>query len=206
MTSPTTQAMGMGYHFVSFLLQELTPWERNTIRSILLFGSVARGDEDSRSDIDIFINTTNRRLKRIASLTLDRFYQSEQFRRYWKLLGVQHDIKIIVDDITHWPDLRESIINDGIIVYSKYTEPIERENPAILVWWEPIKNQTTRVWLSKLLYGWKNKQKIIPGLVEKNQKIGPNTLLIPLQKANQVTGAFKKLSVQFRQKLISKIE
>lgn len=206
MTTPTTPAIGLGYHFVSFLLNELTLEQRSAIRSIILFGSVARGAESSGSDIDIFIDTANRRLKRIATFTLDRFYQSEQFRRYWKLLGVQHDIKVIVDEIKHWPNLRESIISDGITMYGKYTEPIERENPSILIWWDPLKDQTKRVWLSKLLYGWKNKQKIIPGLVEKRQKIGPNTLLIPLQKSNQVTGAFKKLSVQFRQKLISKIE
>lgn len=202
----TTYAIGLGYHFVSFLLQELTLGQRNTIRSILLFGSVARVAESSSSDIDIFIDTTNSRLKRMATLTLDRFYQSEQFRRYWKLLGVQHEIKVIVDEIKHWPNLRESIISDGITMYGKYTEPIERENPSILIWWDPIKDQTKRVWLSKLLYGWKKNQKTIPGLVEKGQKIGPNTILIPLQKANQVTGAFKKLSVPFRQKLISKIE
>ncbi|MBI2137532.1 nucleotidyltransferase domain-containing protein, partial [Candidatus Woesearchaeota archaeon] len=41
----------------SFLVQKVS--EREKIRNIILFGSVARGEADKTSDVDLFVDVTN---------------------------------------------------------------------------------------------------------------------------------------------------
>ena len=49
--------LGYAMDFASFLIQNLKNTDK--INSIIIFGSVARNDEDKESDIDLFINTLN---------------------------------------------------------------------------------------------------------------------------------------------------
>ena len=83
--------------FTSFLVQNLK--EKEKINSIILFGSVARGEATNKSDVDIFIDIINNDEKRIESNILkikDKFFNSIKFKNYWKLFNVKNEINIIV--------------------------------------------------------------------------------------------------------------
>ncbi len=192
-------------HFVSFLIQNLSPSELDKINTILLHGSVARNEQTPQSDIDIFIDTDTRLSTKVKDI-LERFYGSEPYR-YWKLLGVRNVIKIICDRLSSYPDLRKSIVNDGITLFEKYKQQITENNPYTLIWWDAIKNQSKRVLLSKQMYGYKLKNKEHPGLFTKNwQRLGPNTILVPLSDTAKTKELFTRHDIPFKQKMINKIE
>ena len=60
--------------FVSFLIQSLDS-DVNTIKNIYLFGSVARGDADKNSDIDLFVVGNFKK-----DLDLDAFEKKQKAR------------------------------------------------------------------------------------------------------------------------------
>lgn len=201
--------LGFAESFVSFLLQNLEESDLSRISSVLLFGSTARGEARPGSDIDIFVVTGFRGIKGRIEALKERFYESETYRRYWRLIGVKNEIKLICDELSNWPSLRKSILNDGIVLYGKYAEPVEKQNPHILIWWDRISNQSMRVLLSKQLYGYNLKGKNYKGLLSKTkgcQKIGTNTLLVPIQGFGKFRELFDRHKIQFRQKLVAKIE
>lgn len=196
-------------HFSSFAVQNISKKNLQHVSSIVLFGSVARSETSATSDIDIFVDTTSKQLQQIFKKQVDRFYDSELFKRYWKLLGIKNNINIICDNLSAWPSLRTSIINDGIILYGKYSEPIIQKHPHVLIWWDPIPNQSRRVLLSKQLYGYRIKEKSYTGLLSKikgSQRLGPNTIMVPLTNITLVKELFERHHIRYRQKLIAKVE
>lgn len=195
--------------FVSFLIQNLPQEQARRVSSIILFGSVARGESKTGSDVDIFIVTDSNRVKRLAEQEKERFYESEAYGKYWRLLGIKNEIKPICGRLEDWPELRKSIVNDGIVLYGKYTAPLEKENPHILLWWEPIKNQSKRVLLSKQLNGYRLKGRTHDGLIQRTkgcQKMGCNTILVPIGHFPLFKELFERHGVLFRQKMASMIE
>ncbi|MEK6961002.1 MAG: nucleotidyltransferase domain-containing protein [Nanoarchaeota archaeon] len=209
MGRPCENLKAFALAFASFLIQNLPPEQARRVSMIILFGSVARGDSKTGSDVDIFIATDSNRVKRLAEQEKERFYESEVYRRYWRLIGVKNEIKPICGRLEEWPDLRKSIINDGIVLYGKYTAPLDKENPHILMWWQPIKNQSKRVLLSKQLQGYSLKGRTHDGLAKRTkgcQKMGGNTLLVPIEHFNQFKELFERHGIQYRQKMVSMVE
>jgi predicted nucleotidyltransferase len=75
--------------FCSFLLKSEMA---NEIKKIILFGSVARGDFDSESDIDIFIDTEKEKaVDNAAKKRLKAFEKSEIFEK-WMLKGLKNSL------------------------------------------------------------------------------------------------------------------
>ena len=87
--------------FVSFLLQNLNESEREEIKSVLLFGSSARGEARKESDIDIFVDiiSNNERIEKKIKKINKEFFDSVKYTKYWKLLDVENDFHIIVGKI-----------------------------------------------------------------------------------------------------------
>lgn len=188
--------------YVSFLLDDLSDKELSNIKNIILFGSVARGDFGELSDIDVFIDVigkTERIKKSIENIT-KRFFDSSRFNEYWKLMGVDNNIKPIVGELNSWKDLRENIILNGITLYGKFKELPKRTNPMILFQWNSIKNDSKRVLLNKRLFGYKQYGKEYYGLVETidGEKIGANCILIPIEHYKKVLGIFRKMKVSIK--------
>jgi predicted nucleotidyltransferase len=200
--------VGFAMDYASFLLQNLSGRESNKIKAIILFGSAAREEATPQSDVDIFIDVTEGAglKKRVDDLTED-FYKGELYKRYWRLLGIENPVAPIVDRLENWPDLKSSIIADGLVIYGKYVAPAKGE-AALLIWWTAVKPQSKRIALSKKLYGWSYRKEKHEGLVARTGtiKLGPNTLLIPLESAKAITEAFKGLGIDFRSRHVSQIK
>ncbi len=179
--------------FSSFLVQNMEKEDLACINQIIVFGSAARGSATSKSDVDIFVNTQKRLESKIKRI-LSKFYESELYNRYWRLLGINNEINLIVGDIRNWKELQSSILSDGIVIYGKYSGHIKSKENFVVLWWESIKPEYKRVMISKQLYGWRLKKKEYKGLLEKagGEKIGSNAVLVPVQGFAPINELFKK--------------
>lgn len=181
--------------FVSFLLGKLGQDDINKIKNIILFGSVARGEAGKESDIDLFIDVfeNENTLGKKADTILKEFYESVFFEKYWHLIGIENEIKLIVGYLNKWKDLKTSIIANGITLYGKYSSEAKGKN-FVLISWGKIEPESKRVWLSKTLYGYSHKGKRYHGLLKTHdgKKISSNCILVPIDSYGNFLNKFKQ--------------
>ncbi len=97
---------------------------RRYIRNAILFGSVATGEYDKESDIDLFIDVTSEdaidRVEKIMKEAEKRFYSVAE--KKWSLLGIEVPIKYIVGclETYRWKEIKSEIISSGLNLYGKY--------------------------------------------------------------------------------------
>jgi|SRR3989338_2473782 len=111
------ELVSFGMSFASFLLRDGNISEK--ISKIILFGSVARGDFDDESDIDIFVEA--KLPERTIQKQLGLFNRSK-LNELYRLMGIKNDIVLKVGILEKWEGLKESIADDGIMLYGKYEE------------------------------------------------------------------------------------
>lgn len=121
--------------FVSFLMEEPGVVER--IGRIVLFGSIARGDFDEESDIDLFIDVLDTddisTVEEQVRSVLDRFESSAETT--WHLRGIDLPIRPLVGrlDDPRWAALVEEIKGNGIVLYGPYDQLPENLERRVLV-------------------------------------------------------------------------
>ena len=110
-------------HFASFLVEHGIK-----ARKILLFGSVASGEFDKESDIDIFVDADKKEENDVTS-SLRSFEKT--FSGKWELKGVNNQLSVTVGDLNskEWEDLRRAIQSYGIVLYGQYKEPPKNIQP-----------------------------------------------------------------------------
>ncbi|MEK6937335.1 MAG: nucleotidyltransferase domain-containing protein [Nanoarchaeota archaeon] len=191
--------------FTSFLIQK-TKYKEN-IKSIILFGSVARQEAGEKSDIDIFIDLVKFDKKTEDELTkiLNDFLDSTKYKTYWKLLNIKSEIKQIIGELDKWPDLKPSIIANGVVLYGKYMPEVKDGKHRVFFIWENIRPNAKRVLFNKQLYGYKQNKKFYPGLMQKYNagKLGKGCILTDLEYSNLFHQLFKKhkITVQIKKVL-----
>ena len=139
-------------NFASFLLDEKISKD---IDNIILFGSVARGDFEDESDIDIFIDSKSD-IEGEVNKTLSFFNQSEMQKK-WELKGVKNDISVKVGELSKWR-LRRDVIADGILLYGKFKQLAEGVDYYLLLtlsFKQFKQGQKVKLW--RRLYGYKQK-------------------------------------------------
>ncbi len=109
------------YDFLSLVFESQEC--REYIKNIILFGSVARGEHDEMSDIDIFINTQEVNAGKLEPLIKEaekRFGLSIENR--WALMGIETPIRYIIGDLETytWKALKMDIISSGLVLYGKF--------------------------------------------------------------------------------------
>lgn len=183
--------------FVSFLIETV---DLSRVNSIILFGSVARGTATKKSDVDLFIDTIDKRLsKQILALTKE-FYDSNKYTGYWKLLGIENEIKCIAGELKKWK-LRRSIISEGITLYGKYLEEIKGK--LFVLFSIEVKGKKSRklaIW--RRLYGYRQKvgKKVYlsKGLIKEveGEKLGPSVFVVPIGSANKVAAFLRQNKIR----------
>src|SRR3989338_1480941 len=138
--------------FASFLIKSINI---DNIKEIILFGSASRMEADKDSDIDIFINVAKKdtKLEKNVKEAKEQFFGSSKYKNYWKLLGVTNNINIIVGLLEDW-ELENSIASTGITLYGKYQRKPLKGKDAVLLVWENVKPDSTRVLLNKNMFGY----------------------------------------------------
>lgn len=190
--------------FISFYIQKTKQLDK--INSIILFGSVVRGEAEKASDIDIFIDIIkeDKKIDAEAKEILQDFFDSAKYKNYWSLIGIENKISLAIGEIDKWTELKPSIIADGIILYGKYKPEIIGGRHKTFFVWENVKPDTKRVLLNKQMFGFKQKEKFYQGLLQKynSQRLGKGCILVPGENSNIFLKFFRKYNVSVKIKKI----
>lgn len=180
--------------FASYLIARAEGIDR-----VILHGSIARGDFDEKSDVDLFIDTKSKNTeKRIQKLTND-YYKTEKYK-HWSLKGIISEFSLIVGalDSPEWKDLKRAMLITGIILYGKYTAASEKTHQYTLFSFEKIKPESLRVVLYRKIFGFTQGKKYYPGLAEKLHvvRIGTGSLLVPAAHVRVFLEYFRSKKIQ----------
>lgn len=185
--------------YVSFLMHEIK--EKDKIKSILLFGSVARGEANKNSDIDLFVDvfSEEKSLEKKIIKSKEDFFNSVKFKNYWKLFNVKNEINVIIGKLENWK-LKDSMLGSSIVLYEKFSPKLENGKNKTILSWEVIKDNSKRVMLNKKLVGFVHKGKRYKGLLEIYQgvKLGANVIMIPVEELNLFLKEFRKFKVKVK--------
>lgn len=172
------------------------------VEEIILFGSAARGDFDEKSDVDIFVNVKgNKKMleatEKAAQKELNTFYES-QVGRTWKLLGVEHEIHLLVGNIEEWK-LKRSIISNGITLYGPYKSMPEDVKAFTQFVLQPIKDITLRNAIIRTLFGRKEKNYSTEGLIAQygGKKLSPLSFVIPHSHTQDIIRMLNKNRISY---------
>lgn len=173
-------------HFASFLIEKGI-----NARRILLFGSVASGEFDDKSDVDIFVDVDKRKEKDVLGL-VSGF--DKAFGEKWRLKGVNNQLSVTVGSIAlkGWEDLRRTIQSYGITLYGQYNELPANIQPHLLFSLDFKKlDRANKVSLWRKLYGYSQKvgkkSYKSKGLIEQlgGVKIDKGVVLIPAANSSK---------------------
>jgi len=186
--------------FSSFLIQKIR--EKEKIKNIILFGSVARDEASEESDVDLFIdiNKENKSLENEIRNILNKFISSAKYRNYWKVLEVENEIKLTIGELEKWEELKSSITSNGILLYGKFMPEIKEGKHRTFFFWENIKPNTKRVLFNKQLFGYRQNKKHYHGLLQKydGERLSKGGIIVPLEYSNVFNKLFKKFKITFK--------
>ena len=183
--------ISLAFIFISYLFREPSLH----IRRIFLFGSVARGDYDENSDIDLFIDVDPiyepETLKK-AQRAMKRFILLEQKKLNIKAISNTLTFKVGVLDM--W-ELKEAVEKEGIVLYA---HPLGSAlTKYFLFTLPPITPVKKRIKVIRMLFGRKEYQ--VPGLVLKYQGkiLNPRCFFISYEGLKEVTSFLAREKVMF---------
>jgi len=192
------------YSALSFIIPKIG---EGFVKSIILFGSVVRGESTKESDIDLFIEiydeaNTNSVENNIDS-GLKQFYKSSTYDE-WKLRGVNNEIKCLIGSLKKQSDLKRSIISNGLMLYGKYSEPIKGLN-YVLFSFKTISEKNKRYKVFRRLFGRREKEKTTKGLVKElgGEQISNRVFIIPIEQAPIILKLLRKEKVNYSMREIS---
>jgi predicted nucleotidyltransferase len=173
---------------------------KQNILSIVLFGSVARQEDEKESDIDIAIiyDQKNEQTIRAIDSTKDE--------------GIQI-VHLSLDDLQTEEEIRDALAGDGIILYGTpiniTIEESSLKPKMILVYNTSHLNQTNRSYLQRALYGGKSTystqgkkyESIFEGEVKKLgiKKLKNGVLFCDRKNAYPIIKIFKNLNVHWQE-------
>ena len=191
--------------FTSFLIQKVNLEE---IKNIILFGSVARGEEGRESDVDLFIDTLkeNPSAEKKYAAVVELFMQSAKYKHYWKPLGVENQIRLTVGRVEKWKKLHPALVANGITLYGKYKSSLKEGKHQVFFIWENIKPNPRRPLFNKRSFGFKGTRRFYPGLLQKygGERMGKGCILVSLEQASFFLKFFRqnKVTVKIKKAII----
>jgi predicted nucleotidyltransferase len=187
--------------YVSFLIENIEQSLLKGIKSIVLFGSVARKEATENSDIDLFIELFNEKnAEKIDQKTLDlldKFLNSSKVKKYWELMGINLPFSLKIGTEDTWKSLIPSLLEDGITIFQKYVPEKLTGKHYTLFTWENIKPAYNRTFLYKKIFGYTQNEVHYPGLLDNfsGKKIGKGSILVPIEHQKNFMELFKKHGV-----------
>lgn len=170
------------------------------IRTVILYGSFARGEYTSRSDIDLFILTTD---KKTQNEIHDRVIELESE------LGrsIQPTIRTITELQITDTGLLQNIFQEGKILYLK--EPAEIPS-AVLLQQKPhliysfqisSLSQKEKAKFNRYLYEQNKKEYKYKGLLQEigGKKLSAGCIMVPYMQKEKIEKIFRKFKVKFEQ-------
>ena len=169
--------------FVSFALERV----RFEVKEVILFGSVARGDFSSDSDVDLFfdVSSDNKDNDNQMKEIISKFYKSQIFEN-WGKKGIKSSINPKIGVLSEWK-LRHSILADGITLYGKYKSELKGEAFVVFTS-EPIKNVAKRNKIIRALFGRHEKNQNKEGAIGKfkGKRLSPTVFIVPQRYVQEI--------------------
>ena len=189
--------IGYAHAYLSFVLPRL----KTPVKEIILFGSVARGDFGSESDVDLFFNgITEDEAKKLERelRTLQRLFAASKIQELWKQKGITNAIAVKAGVLEHW-ELKGSLLADGLMLHGKYVGKIAGEG-HMLFSLPAIKNLAKRNKIVRALFGREEKTFKKKGLVPERggTKISPTVFMVPLQFSPEIISLLRKEKIDFQ--------
>ena len=182
--------------FASYLISK-----SGDVNKVILHGSVARGDFNDNSDIDLFIDVHDKKMEKKIHTIEDNYYKTESYHR-WKLKGLKNELSLIIGklDSDAWKDLKRAILNTGLIIYGKYTEGSKEGKHYVMFSFENIKPESKRVMLFRKLFGFKVGKKRYEGLSGKFglKRLGKGTIVAPIEHVRELKQYFSQSKISVR--------
>ncbi|MFH1592091.1 MAG: nucleotidyltransferase domain-containing protein [Candidatus Woesearchaeota archaeon] len=183
--------ISLALNFTSFLIPKAN------IKKVILFGSIVSGNFDRESDIDLFIESSEKETK-IKNL-LELYQKTEEYEKF-KLEGINNEISLKVGNLNDWKDLKRSIISNGLILYGHYRDQPEKLKHKIAFILDIRKApRTKKIKIWRKIYGYKQKvgKKIYisQGLIEK--KLGRGAFLASLENSDEIQKYLRKNKVKY---------
>lgn len=186
--------------FCSFLLRSEMGED---IRRIILFGSVARGDFDSESDIDLFIDAGKSKNAETVAKKILKAFEASETNEKWKLKGLENLLSLQIGQVEKW-ELYRSAISSGILLYGKFEEMpknVKYYSMLVLDFGKIGRNGKIRIW--RELYGYRQKigKKVFvsKGLLERlsGKKIERGVVAVPAGNKNELLEFIKKNRIKY---------
>lgn len=172
----------------------------NDVKAIILYGSLARKEVTSRSDIDLFILTTkNDTLKEIQERVIELEKSTGQI--------IQPTIRTIKELEKTDTGLLQNIFQEGKVLYLKEAPELPsaillEQRPYLIYSFQLTSlNQKEKAQFNSNFYGRiKDKYKYSGYLNELNgQKLASGCIMIPYTEKSKIEELFRKFKIKFRQ-------
>ena len=193
------------YDFLSILFGNLK--EKEKIRSIILFGSFARGDYGRESDIDLFIDVKENNKEAIDDVIKKSLIEFEtKSEKSRKIKRIAHPIIPIIDDLNNskWEELRMEMGIYGISVYGRFRTETKKEKRFVLIEYELNRlKQKDKMRLIRKLLGYKlkkgNKIYTQKGKVEEcNAEKISNGILVEIERYKEISDILRKNKIPIK--------
>ncbi len=170
------------------------------VKAVILYGSLARGEFTSRSDIDLFILTTDDKTKKEVE---DRVIELES------AIGrnIQPTIRTVAELQKTDTGLLQNIFQEGKVLYLKEPSDIPSaillQQKPFLIYSFQISSlpQKDKARFNRQLYEQTKKDYKYKGLLQEigGQKLSPGCIMIPHMQKEAIEKFFKKFKVKFEQ-------
>ncbi len=170
------------------------------IRAVILYGSFARKEATSRSDIDLFILTMEKKTEKEIEDKIIRI-ESEVGR------NIQPTIRTLKELEKTDSGLLQNIFQEGRILYLKEPTDIpssmllEQKPQFIYSFQLNNLNQNEKAKFNNKFYGRRKEKYIYKGLLQEigGQKLSSGCIMIPYMQKETIEKFFKKFKVKFEQ-------
>lgn len=200
------QLTGYAYDFISYLIG-MSFWDDLNLRSIVLYGSAARGEADESSDVDLFVDAiaSETELKVLDSKIRkaeNSFYLSERMKK-WEIKGVKNRFSILIGNLQEekWSDLRNTISLYGITLWERFqAKPSgELKRYVIFSWVSKGASMSERVNLCRRMYGYKVSKTHYPGLLQsiEGRRLSDGVVMVPAEHSNKVRSMLRELKMKY---------
>lgn len=181
----------------------------DSVLCVILFGSVARGEADRRSDLDILVIFDTRKNVRIlkergeiSKMSLDL---EKKFDKNIQLVFSNKNFDGLDRQFV------ENVLKEGVILFGKNpqvdTESLKLESYSLIHYSLKELKDSDKMRIKRIFYGHKTtkeyKGKVykseIKGLIEElgGKRTGIASFLIPSKKTEDITGILKKFGIKF---------
>lgn len=186
--------------FSSFLLKSSVA---EKINKIILFGSVARGDFDQESDIDLFIDCSKDKKVENQIQKVLRLFELSETNEKWKIKGLKNTLSLKIGNLEKWA-LRRDVISSGMLLYGKYAEMPKGMKYYLMfkLNFESLK-RGIKVNIWRRLYGYRQKvgtkEYISKGLLGRvrGKKIEKSVIIVPVENKDKILDFLKKYKIKY---------